>query len=146
VRGLARLISSAISNCAKIGPDMKRKERLPWSSCSITSEPRMSDGIRSGVNWMRRESRPSTMPSVSTNLVLARPGTPTSSAWPPAKSATRVRSTTLSWPKMTRPTPARILAMSASARSAAAIISLSLIAVSLIITLMRAGSFFWRGA
>ncbi len=41
------------------------------------------------------------MPSVSTSLVLARPGTPTSSAWPPASSATSVRSTTLSWPKMT---------------------------------------------
>ncbi len=38
----------------------------------------MSDGIRSGVNWMRRASSPSAMPIVSTSLVLARPGTPTS--------------------------------------------------------------------
>ena len=34
----------------------------------------MSDGIRSGVNWMRRASSPSTVPIVSTSLVLARPG------------------------------------------------------------------------
>ena len=44
----------------------------------------MSAGIRSGVNCTRRASRPSTMPSVSTSFVLARPGTPTSSPWPPA--------------------------------------------------------------
>src|SRR2546426_6535060 len=37
-----------------------------------TSLPTMSDGIRSGVNWMRRASSPSTMPMVSTSLVLAR--------------------------------------------------------------------------
>ena len=34
----------------------------------------MSAGIRSGVNWMRLVSMPSTMPRVSTSLVLARPG------------------------------------------------------------------------
>ena len=39
----------------------------------------MSEGIRSGVNWMRLASRPSTLPSVSTSSVLARPGTPISS-------------------------------------------------------------------
>ena len=136
VRGEARLISSAIRSWAKIGPEMKRKERLPVSSCSMTSEPRMSDGIRSGVNWMRRESRPSTTPSVSTSLVLARPGTPTSSAWPPASTATSVRSTTFSWPKITRPTPSRILEMSASAFSASATMSVSLIGLSLTITLI----------
>ena len=36
----------------------------------------MSAGIRSGVHWMRRSSSPSTVPSVSTSRVLARPGTP----------------------------------------------------------------------
>ena len=41
------------------------------------------------------------MPSVSTSLVLARPGTPTRRPWPPARSVMRVRSTTCSWPKMT---------------------------------------------
>ncbi len=80
VRGEARLISSAIRSWPKIGPLTKRKERLPFSSWSMTSEPRISDGIRSGVNWMRFAASPSTSPSVVTSLVLARPGTPTSSA------------------------------------------------------------------
>ena len=53
MRGEARLISSAISSWAKIGPCMKRKARLPPDASSSTSEPRMSDGIRSGVNCTR---------------------------------------------------------------------------------------------
>ena len=61
----------------------------------------MSEGIRSGVNWMRRASRPSTVPSASTSLVLARPGTPTSMPWPPQSTVISVRSTTCSWPKIT---------------------------------------------
>ena len=48
----------------------------------------MSVGIRSGVNWMRLVSRPSTMARVSTSLVLARPGTPISRPWPPASRVT----------------------------------------------------------
>ena len=40
------------------GPGMKRKLRRPPALSSSTSEPRMSDGIRSGVNWMRLASRP----------------------------------------------------------------------------------------
>ena len=40
---------------------------------------------------------------VSTNFVLARPGTPTSSAWPPESTVTSARSTTKSWPKITAP-------------------------------------------
>ena len=43
----------------------------------------MSAGIRSGVNCTRFGCRPSTVPSVSTSRVLPRPGTPTSSTWPP---------------------------------------------------------------
>jgi len=39
---------------------------------------RISRAIKSGVNWTRRVSRPRTAPRVSTSLVLARPGTPTS--------------------------------------------------------------------
>ncbi len=59
--------------------------RRPSAPSSSTSEPRMSEGIRSGVNWTRRASRPSTVPSVSTSFVLARPGTPTRRPWPPAR-------------------------------------------------------------
>ena len=64
----------------------------------------MSAGIRSGVNWTRLVSSPSTMPSVSTSLVLARPGTPISRPWPPASRVTSVCSITSSWPKITLPT------------------------------------------
>ena len=73
---------------------MKRKLRLPACDSSSTSVPRMSEGIRSGVNWMRRASSPSTVPMVSTSLVLARPGTPTRSAWPPERIVISARSTT----------------------------------------------------
>ena len=41
---------------------------------SSTSAPMMSEGMRSGVNWMRLASSPRTLPSVSTSSVLARPG------------------------------------------------------------------------
>ena len=49
---------------------------LGGATSSSTSQPRMSNGMSSGVNWMRQASSPSTMPMVSTSLVLARPGRP----------------------------------------------------------------------
>ena len=58
VLGGVRLISSARMMFEKIGPRMKRMTRLPVArSSSITSAPRMSDGMRSGVNWMRLNRR-----------------------------------------------------------------------------------------
>ena len=60
---------------AKIGPRMKRMTRLPVArSSSMTSAPRMSDGIRSGVNWMRLNFRSTASASVLISSVLARPG------------------------------------------------------------------------
>jgi hypothetical protein len=54
VFGGARLISSASTMLAKIGPSQEREARAcRWRSSSITSVPVMSAGIRSGVNWMR---------------------------------------------------------------------------------------------
>ncbi len=55
--------------------------------------PRMSAGIRSGVNWMRLKLMSSTSPSVRTSSVLPRPGTPSSSTCPPPKMAMSVPST-----------------------------------------------------
>jgi hypothetical protein len=49
----------------------------------------MSDGMRSGVNWMRWNDRLSVSASVEMSSVLARPGTPTNRQWPRAKSAVR---------------------------------------------------------
>ena len=52
----------------------------------------MSAGIRSGVNWMRLNSQPSTRASVRTSSVFATPGTPSMSAWWPVKIAMSARS------------------------------------------------------
>ena len=54
----------------------------------------MSAGIRSGVNWMRENVSDSVSASVRTSIVLPRPGTPSSSAWPPASMHVRTPSTT----------------------------------------------------
>src|ERR671927_90840 len=64
--------------------------------------PTRSDGTRSGVNWMRRNVPPSTCARVLTVSVLARPGTPSSRTWPPARRATSRRSSIASWPTITR--------------------------------------------
>ena len=87
VRGLARLISSAINNSQKIGPFTYRKCRLPASSWSNNSDPKMSLGIRSGVNCTRDIFNPHTVASVSTNRVFPKPGTPTNKQCPPANTA-----------------------------------------------------------
>ena len=75
VFGVARLISSASTMFAKIGPllELERLARRRASS-SMTVVPMMSAGIRSGVNWMRENSRPSASASVRTSIVLPRPG------------------------------------------------------------------------
>ena len=59
VFGGVRLISSASSTLAKIGPCTKVQVRWPETgSSSMMSVPVMSVGIRSGVNWMRLNIRP----------------------------------------------------------------------------------------
>ena len=52
--GAARLISSASSRFVKIGPLCTRKSLVRWSRIS---EPMMSEGSRSTVNWMRAKWR-----------------------------------------------------------------------------------------
>ena len=47
----------------------------------------MSEGIRSGVNWMRLKPMSRIRASVLTISVLASPGTPTSRQWPRVKMA-----------------------------------------------------------
>ena len=64
--------------------------------------PMMSAGTRSGVNCSRANVPPTAVASVSTARVLATPGTPSSSTCPRASSATSIRSTSRSWPTMTR--------------------------------------------
>ncbi len=60
VLGVARLISSASTICAKSGPDWKRNSRRPSGDSVMMFVPMMSEGIRSGVNWMRLKLRSST--------------------------------------------------------------------------------------
>src|SRR5688572_15929819 len=67
--------------------------------------PSRSAGIRSGVNWMRRKRVPSRHDRVSASSVLPVPGTPSSSACPPASRQTRSCSLTDSCPMITRSTP-----------------------------------------
>src|SRR3954451_4214289 len=64
--------------------------------------PTRSAGTRSGVNCTRLKLPPRTWASVLTVSVLARPGTPSSSTWPPARRATSSRSSIASWPTMMR--------------------------------------------
>ena len=91
VFGGVRLISSARMMFAKTGPGMNRMcARAGGASSSMTSVPRMSDGIRSGVNWMRLNFRCTASASVLISSVLASPGTPRSRQWPPARNAIRI--------------------------------------------------------
>src|SRR4030095_3573045 len=61
----------------------------------------MSEGIKSGVNWIRLNDIPRALLSDLTSRVLPRPGTPSSSTWPPAKKAIRTLRIRSSWPTMT---------------------------------------------
>src|SRR5437016_5146723 len=105
VLGGVRFTSSASTMFANTGPRTNRKLRLPvlWSS-SMISVPVISEGMRSGVNWMRENFRSSVCATVCTIRVLARPGTPNSRAWPPENTAVRMPSSTSRWPTMRRPT------------------------------------------
>ena len=80
VFGVARLISSARTRLAKIGPCWKRKTRWPSSSMRMFV-PVMSAGIRSGVNWIRLKVVSMTSAMVRTSIVLPSPGTPSRSTW-----------------------------------------------------------------
>ena len=66
----------------------------------MMSVPVMSEGIRSGVNWMRVNFRSSTCASVWIISVLARPGTPMMRLLPPTNSVSSTWSSTSSWPTM----------------------------------------------
>ena len=71
VFGGARLISSPRSRFVKIGPGRKSKSLVRWSKID---EPVTSEGIRSGVNWMRENSRSLTWANERAISVFARPG------------------------------------------------------------------------
>ena len=59
---------------AKSGPATKRNARRPASGSSSTLVPVMSEGIRSGVNWIRLKPTSRIRAIELTISVLARPG------------------------------------------------------------------------
>ena len=71
VFGGARLISSASRRLAKIGPGRNVNSLARWSKID---EPVTSDGIRSGVNWMREKSSDVACANERAIIVFARPG------------------------------------------------------------------------
>ncbi|GIX12043.1 MAG: hypothetical protein KatS3mg118_0002 [Paracoccaceae bacterium] len=102
VRGLARLISSAISSWQKTAP--RRNGSAPALLGPLQHLGTEDVGRHQvGGELHRPAARPSTRPIVSTSSVLARPGTPTSSTCPPASSVTKASSSTRSCPKITSP-------------------------------------------
>ncbi len=117
VLGVARLISSASTRLANTGPRWKSNRRPPSGVSCSTFVPIRSAGIRSGVNWIRWNFRCSASARVRTSRVLPRPGTPSSSTWPPAIRAVSVSSTISRWPTMTLPISRRSASKSERNRS-----------------------------
>ena len=95
------MISSARMTLANMGPATKRIRREPeLLSSSMTSVPVMSEGMRSGVNWMREKLSDSVRASVLIISVLASPGTPSRMQCPRHKSTVSRSSITASCPTM----------------------------------------------
>ena len=92
------MISSASKMFVKSGPCMNRNARRPDSGSSSTFVPVMSDGIRSGVNWIRLKLTSKIFDKELTIRVFANPGTPTSKTWPRVKMDARISSITSLWP------------------------------------------------
>src|SRR6478735_5492764 len=108
----ARLISSARSRCVNTGPS--EVENSPVRGLKMRV-PTRSAGTRSGVNWIRLKVPRSVCASVLTVNVLASPGTPSTSRWPWASTATMTRSRKWSWPTTTRLTSYRTRSISVAA-------------------------------
>src|SRR3990167_7179545 len=64
------------------------------------SVPVRSPGSRSGVNWMRLNGAWIPCASAFTAVVLARPGRPSTSTWPPHSRPMTKRSSRACWPTM----------------------------------------------
>jgi hypothetical protein len=69
----------------------------------------MSEGSRSGVNWMRSNWRPRELASAFAMVVFATPGTPSRRTWPPAMRQASMSLSSSVLPTMTLETSARIL-------------------------------------
>ena len=110
--GEARLISSASTSCAKIGPRWKRN--LPVSRSKIDT-PSTSAGNRSLVNCTRWNDRPSVLARACASVVLPTPGMSSISRCPRASRQARHSRICSSLPRMTRLSCARTAAIGAPA-------------------------------
>ncbi len=104
VFGEARLISSPITIWAKIAPGLNSKSRRCWSKIDT---PVMSEGSRSGVNWMRRTEQSMDLASALASIVLPTPGTSSMSRCPSASSTVSESRTTSGLPSITLSTDLR---------------------------------------
>ena len=64
----------------------------------------MSEGVMSGVNWMRLKEQSSERARALASVVLPTPGTSSISTWPRHSTAIIISSTALSLPTITLPT------------------------------------------
>ena len=101
VFGVARLISSARTTCAMIGPGRNSNSWVFWLKIE---RPVTSEGSRSGVNWMRRNEQPMLRLSALASIVLPTPGTSSIRMWPSHSSATSAIRTSTCLPTITRST------------------------------------------
>ncbi len=105
VLGDERLISSAITICAKTAPNLNSNSR---STGLYTETPVTSPGSRSGVNWMRRTVASTLAAIARASIVLPTPGTSSMSRWPSASMHVRALRTASGLPSMTSPTDVRM--------------------------------------
>ncbi len=101
VFGDDRLISSATTTLANTAPGWNANSWVFWLK---TVTPVMSEGSRSGVNWMRWLDAAIEPAIARASDVLPTPGTSSISRWPSANSATSARRTTSRLPCSARPT------------------------------------------
>ena len=100
VLGVARFISSASTILAKIGPGTNSNSDF-LTLKKLT--PVMSDGKRSGVNWMRLYWQLTDAASDLISTVFPVPGTSSSRTWPPQSKETSSISTVSDFPTITFP-------------------------------------------
>ncbi len=105
VLGDERLISSAITICAKTAPGLNSNSR---STGLYTETPVTSPGSRSGVNWMRRTVASTLAAIARASIVLPTPGTSSMSRWPSASRQASALRTASGFPSITSPTEVRM--------------------------------------
>src|SRR5262245_33351094 len=98
----ARLTSSASTRLANTGPGWNLNSPFP-PSVKYTSEPVMSAGRRSGVNWMRENWASRFFARLLIARVFASPGSPSTRRLPLARRPSRRRSIIASWPMIEAP-------------------------------------------